>query len=106
MRKYDSPAVATPVGESRSNNQLFGALLARLGLVRPGDAMTDDELVAATFAASPHRGELRGQLDRAEVAAPPDGANLIPFVDVFPNTPDRKVHLVPAGLDAEAPLGL
>ena len=27
MRMFDSPAVATPVGEARSNNQLFGALL-------------------------------------------------------------------------------
>ena len=46
MRMYDSPAVATPPGEARSNNQLFGALAARLGLVRDGDALTDDELVA------------------------------------------------------------
>ena len=64
MRLFDSPAIATPVGESRSNNQLFGALLERLGLVRPGDAMTDDDLVAATFAASAHGPELRAQLDR------------------------------------------
>ncbi|HEX7842791.1 MAG TPA: molybdopterin-dependent oxidoreductase, partial [Kofleriaceae bacterium] len=49
IRLFDSPAVATPVGESRSNNQLFGALADRLGLVRPGDALTDDELVAATL---------------------------------------------------------
>jgi anaerobic selenocysteine-containing dehydrogenase len=106
MRMFDSPAVATPVGESRSNNQLFGALLERLGLVRPGDAMTDDELVAATFAASEHGAELRAQLDRDRVALPPDGANPIPFVDVFPGTPDRKIHLVPGALDREAPAGL
>ena len=28
------------------------------------------------------------------------------FVDVFPRTADRKVHLFPAALDREAPLGL
>lgn len=106
MRLFDSPAVATPVGESRSNNQLFGALLERLGLVRPGDAMTDDALVAATFAASPNGAALRDQLARDHVATPPDGANLVPFVDVFPDTPDRKIHLVPDALDREAPLGL
>ena len=30
----------------------------------------------------------------------------VQFVDVFPNTPDRKVDLFPAALDAIAPLGL
>jgi anaerobic selenocysteine-containing dehydrogenase len=28
------------------------------------------------------------------------------FADVFPGTPDRKIDLCPAALDAEAPLGL
>ena len=106
MRLFDSPAVAAPVGESRSNTQLFGALLERLGLVRPGDAMTDDDLVAATFAASEHGGALRAQIARDEVAVPPDGAAPLPFVDVFPGTPDRKIQLVPPALDREAPSGL
>jgi anaerobic selenocysteine-containing dehydrogenase len=30
----------------------------------------------------------------------------VQFVDVFPKTPDGKVHLCPADLEAEAPLGL
>ena len=102
MRLFDSPAVAAPVGESRSNNQLFGALLGMFGLVRPGDAMTDDELVAATFAASAHGAALRAELDRDHVARPPEGANLIPFHDVFPGTPDRKIHLVQEALDRQA----
>ena len=34
-----------------------------------------------------------------------DGAP-VQFVDVFPRTPDRKVHLFPEALDREAPLGL
>ncbi|HSS01977.1 MAG TPA: molybdopterin-dependent oxidoreductase [Kofleriaceae bacterium] len=106
MRLFDSPAVATPVGESRSNNQLFGALLERMGLVRPGDAMTDDELVATTFAASEHGLALRTQIERDQVARPPDGERPLPFVDVFPDTPDRKIHLVAATLDAAAPAGL
>jgi anaerobic selenocysteine-containing dehydrogenase len=106
MRMFDSPAVAAPVGESRSNNQLFGALLERFGLVRPGDAMTDEALVAATFAAQAEGEGLRAQLDGAGIAIPPDGARPLPFVNVFPGTPDRKVHLVPAALDREAPHGL
>ena len=37
---------------------------------------------------------------------PPFGDAPIQFVDVFPNTPDRKVDLFPAALDASAPMGL
>ena len=38
--------------------------------------------------------------------SPPFGTAPIQFVDVFPNTPDRKVDLFPADLEAGAPLGL
>jgi anaerobic selenocysteine-containing dehydrogenase len=106
MRLFDSPAVATPPGEARSNNQVFGALLERLGLVRPGDAMTDDEIVTRAFASSPDGPGLRAQIGEARVASPPDGPRPIVFVDVFPGTSDRKIHLVPAKLDREAPGGL
>jgi anaerobic selenocysteine-containing dehydrogenase len=102
MRLFDSRAVIAPVGESRSNNQVFGALLERLGLVRDGDAMTDDELVARTLAASPHGEELQVELQHRGVAFPPGGPRPIPFVDVFPDTPDGKIHLVPPALDREA----
>jgi anaerobic selenocysteine-containing dehydrogenase len=102
MRMYDSPAVAVPPGEARSNNQLFGELLRRFELVRPGDAMSDDELVTATFAASEHGAALRTQLLRDEVAQPPLGANPQPFADLFPATPDKKIHLVPEALDQQA----
>jgi anaerobic selenocysteine-containing dehydrogenase len=99
MRMFDSPAVATPPGEARSNNQLFGDLLARLGLQRTGEPTSDDELVAATFAQRP---ELKAQLAKRAVAEPPGGARPVAFVDVFPETPDRKIHLVPEALDREA----
>lgn len=102
MRLFDSPAVAVPPGEARSNNQLFGDLLRRLDLVRPGDAMTDDELVAHTFAASEKGPALRQAILRDDVALPPEGANPILFVDAFPGTADRKIDLVPDALDREA----
>jgi anaerobic selenocysteine-containing dehydrogenase len=104
MRMFDSPAVATPPGEARSNNQLFGALLERFGLVRAGDAMTDDELVARTFAASESGAELQRQLADAHVAAPIGTQRPIPFVEVFP--PSGRVHLVPPALDRDALGGL
>jgi anaerobic selenocysteine-containing dehydrogenase len=93
MRMYDSPAVATPPGQAWSNNQLFGALLERLDLVRPGDAMTDDALVASIFAASPTGGGLRAQLAERTVAEPP---RELAFVDVMPDTADGKIHLAAA----------
>ncbi len=105
MRLYDSPAVATPPGEARSNNQLFGALLEKLGLWRDGDPMTDDELARAIFDGSPAGAGLRDQLAAKGVAAPPlDRPRL--FVEIHPATPDGKVDLVPAALDAEARHGL
>lgn len=102
MRMYDSPAVIPAVGEARSNNQLFGALLHRLGLVRPGDAMTDDELVAKTFASSEQGALLQAQLAENHVAEPIGVARPIAFVDAFPTTADGKIHLVAAALDREA----
>jgi anaerobic selenocysteine-containing dehydrogenase len=105
MRLYDSAAVATPPGEARSNNQLFGALLEKLGLWRDGDPMTDDEIAKAIFDSAPAGAALRDQLATKGVASPPmDRPRL--FVDIKPGTPDGKVDLVPAALEAEARLGL
>ncbi|MGE0867842.1 MAG: molybdopterin-dependent oxidoreductase [Kofleriaceae bacterium] len=106
MRMFDSPAVATPPGEARSNNQLFGALLDRLGLTRPGDAMTDEAIVERLFASFPEGPALRKQLDDQRVASPPDGARPVLFVDTFPGTPDKRIHLVSSDLDRETPFGL
>jgi anaerobic selenocysteine-containing dehydrogenase len=101
MRMFDSPAVVTAPGLARSNNQLFGELLQRMKLARLGDATTDEELVAATFAADADGSKLQTQIAEHGCAQPLSGPRPILFVDVFPSTPDRKVHLVPAKLDAE-----
>lgn len=106
MRMFDSLPVVPPVGEARSNNAVFGALLERLGLVRPGDAMTDDAIVAQVFASAPEGEALARQLAEHAVASPASGERPIPFVDVFPSTEDRKIHLVAAELDAAVPGGL
>lgn len=104
MRLYDSPAVARPPGQAWSNHQLFGALLTRLGLDRPGDPRTEDEVVAAIFA-DDRDGALRAQLAARQVATPTLPTPRL-FVDVLPATPDGKVDLCPAALDAAAPHGL
>ena len=102
MRLYDSPAVATPPGQARTNQQLFGALLERMGLVRPTDRHSEDELVADIFNASPGGAALRAQLARDGVATPPAGATPVAFADVFPGTANGKVQLTPPALDDEA----
>ncbi len=101
-RLYDSAAVIKPVGEARSNNQLFGELLRRLDLEHPGDPKTEDEMVEAIFASHPDGKTLEKQLATEGVAAPPRTSNPILFADTFPGTPDRKMHLFPESLDLEA----
>ena len=68
--------------------------------------MTDDELVDATFAASPHGAALRAQLAEHGVATPPRRRAAGAVRRRVPGTPDRKIHLVPEALDREAPDGL
>jgi len=102
MRLFDSPPVIAPVGEARTNTELFAALLERMGLVRDGDAMTDDAVVSKILAGAPEGASLRTQLAEHAVASPAHGPRPVPFVDVFPGTPDRKIHLVPEALDREA----
>jgi anaerobic selenocysteine-containing dehydrogenase len=106
MRMYDSPPVVSAFGESRSNNQLFGELLRRFDLVRPGDAMTDEEIVQRVFSATPEGPALASQLATNGVAIASIGPAPLAFVDVFPGTHDRKIDLVPELLDRAAPAGL
>ena len=107
MRLYDSAAVIAPVGQARSNNALFGELLTRMDLARPGEPMTDDALVDAIFA-GPRGAELRAQLATHGVANP-RGAGApaaVLLVDLQPATASGKIDLVPAALEDLAPGGL
>jgi anaerobic selenocysteine-containing dehydrogenase len=75
-------------------------------VARPGDPETAEELSSAVFASSRRAAELREAIASDGVAHPEFGTHPVQFVDVFPRTPDRRVHLVPEDLDREAPLGL
>jgi anaerobic selenocysteine-containing dehydrogenase len=99
------PAIG-PVGESRPNYEVFAELCQRLGLARPDDPVGPDELFEAMLDGSHDAERIRQALRERGGAPPPCGSNPIQFVDVFPNTPDRKIHLVPPDLDREAPGGL
>jgi anaerobic selenocysteine-containing dehydrogenase len=98
-----SPAVASPAGEARSNVEVFAEIGRRLGLSRPGDPETADDLAATLLRRSER---MRTELERDGIASPDCGPAPIQFGDSFPLTPDRKVHLVPEALDREAPYGL
>ena len=96
--------VVDAVGESRSNADVFGELCARLGVLKEDEPGNELELLVKVLESLP--GKIGSDLRAGERPAPPFGSKPIQFVDVFPNTPDRKVDLFPAALDASAPIGL
>lgn len=106
MRMFDARPAVAPVGEARPNYEVFAELLRRLGLEHPEDPVTPDALVATVIEHSADPRAIADQLAHQGMASPPGGATPIAFVDAFPTTPDRKIQLVPAHLDAEAPAGL
>jgi anaerobic selenocysteine-containing dehydrogenase len=98
--------VAPPAAEARSNYDVFADLLRRLGLERQGDPLGAEEFERALLSNQPDPEGLSRSLDGGGVGKAPIGPAPVQFVDSFPLTADRKVHLVPAELDREAPLGL
>lgn len=97
-----SAPVMRRVGEARPNNEVFAELAVRAGVARR-DEIPDDDAIADRLLDSTGRGpELRAQLAARKWATPACGERPVQFVDVFPRTTDRKVHLVPEELDREA----
>jgi anaerobic selenocysteine-containing dehydrogenase len=94
-----------PIGESRPNDEVFAELVRRTGMARDGDPVGAEELTHALLG-GPRQAELLESLRQSRIAHPEFGSHPIQFVDVFPHTADRRVHLFPAALDREAPLGL
>lgn len=106
MVLHASSPVIPPVGEARSNTDVFGELCRRTGVARPGDLEDDAAIARAILDASGSGDALRDAMAKDGVAYPETGPAPIQFVDHFPRTPDRKIRLVPPDLDREAPLGL
>src|SRR5262249_55439543 len=96
--------VIDAVGESRSNADVFGELCARLGVLEEGEASGELDLMLDVLGRLP--GTIGDDPRAGARPVPPFSAAPIQFVDVFPYTPDRKVDLFPAALDASAPIGL
>ena len=92
------------LGEARPNVDVFAEIEARLGLDRPGEPRDELEQMLGVMDGLP--GDAGAAMREGARPAPPFGAAPVQFVDVFPRTPDGKVHLFPEELDRDAPLGL
>jgi anaerobic selenocysteine-containing dehydrogenase len=96
--------VIDAVGEARANADVFADLMRRLELDRPEDPADDLDNMFQVLADLP--APLGEELRENRIAIGPAGGRPIQFVDVFPRTPNGKVHLCPEILDRQAPLGL
>jgi anaerobic selenocysteine-containing dehydrogenase len=106
MVLQESGPVIAPVGESRPNHEVFSDLTRRCGLARAGDPESAEEMKEAILRGSHAGASIRESLDRSGIAFPAGNPAPVQFEDTFPLTADRKIHLVPAELDREAPHGL
>ncbi len=96
--------VIDAVGEARTNADVFGALCSRLGLLKDEEPTGELDLMVTVLKQLPEA--IGRDLGEGMMASPPCGPAPVQFVDIFPNTPDRKVHLFPAALDPTTPMGL
>jgi anaerobic selenocysteine-containing dehydrogenase len=96
--------VIDPVGEARSNNDVFGELASRMGLLTGDEPRGELEALLRVMDGLPPA--IGGKLRDGQPPDAPWNGTPVQFVDVFPLTPDRKVHLFPEALEAEAPAGL
>ena len=100
-----APVIA-PVGEARSNYSVFADLALRTGVAEAAEIPPEEVAMAQILDSSGRGPALRAELAARGFANPVAGDRPVQFVDVFPKTGDRKIHLVPEALDAEAPAGL
>jgi anaerobic selenocysteine-containing dehydrogenase len=96
--------VIEPVAEARPNADVFADLLVRFGLDRPDDPADELEQMLEVMAALPPA--IGDAVRENGIAVPPHGGRPVQFVDVFPETHDRKVALWPEAIGGEAPLGI
>jgi anaerobic selenocysteine-containing dehydrogenase len=96
--------VIEAVGEARSNAEVFGELIGRLGLRQPDDPSGELEEMLDVLSRLP--GTAGEELRETGAARPPYDGRPVQFGNVQPRTADGKVHLHPEHLDAVAPAGL
>ncbi len=96
--------VIEPVGEARSNADVFTELLARVGLAHDTDPTGELEEMLGVLAALPE--PLATSLQDEGTAVPPFEGHPVQFGNVWPRTTDGTIDLFPDALNAEATHGL
>jgi anaerobic selenocysteine-containing dehydrogenase len=96
--------VIDATGEARSNAEVFGELLVRTHLARPGDPSGELEEMLDVLAKLP--GRLGDDVRESGAGVPPFDGRPVQCRDVWPATPDGRIHLFSRDLDEEAPAGL
>ncbi|MQA30864.1 MAG: molybdopterin-dependent oxidoreductase [Luteitalea sp.] len=96
--------VIEPVGEARSNADVFGELCSRLNVLTEDEVSGELDLLIRVLDTLP--GTVGADLRAGRKPAPSFGTRPVQFVDVFPKTRDRKIDLFPAALEESAPAGL
>ncbi|MEQ1729975.1 MAG: molybdopterin-dependent oxidoreductase, partial [Vicinamibacterales bacterium] len=101
--RLSAPAIE-PVGESRSNADVFSELLERVGVGQSGDPQGELEEMLTVIGQLPEP-TATGVRERGWATPPFDGRP-VQFGDVWPLTAGRTIDLYPESLDAAAPAGL
>jgi len=96
--------VIEPVGEARSNAEVFSELVERLDVQESSDPRGELEEMLDVMARMP--AEFADELQEHGSATPPHGGRPVQFVDVFPRTVDGRINLFSDALDRSAPAGL
>jgi len=96
--------VIEPVGEARSNADVFGELTDMLGVRRESEPCGELEEMLDVIERLPDA--IRSGIRERGSATPPYDGRPVQFSTVWPVTADRKADLFPAHLEAEAPAGL
>jgi anaerobic selenocysteine-containing dehydrogenase len=92
--------VIPPVGEARSNFEVFSALSRRLGL-QPASDLTANGYAAKLLGAS-----RQDRLERDGILFPTQGFGAVQFVDIIPQTENGKICLLPADIEKESRFGM
>ena len=96
--------VIEPVGESRSNAEVFSELLRRVDLTEDDDPSGELEELVSVLSQLPE--PIGSEVRTNGAASPPFDGRPVQFGNVWPRTHDRKVHLFPVELDLASPAGL
>jgi anaerobic selenocysteine-containing dehydrogenase len=92
--------VIEPEGEARTNAHVFSDLAERLGVGQ------SEEEIDTMLRVTARMGAAGAEVVEHGAATPPFNGAPIQFVDVFPLTPDKKVHLFPDAIADKAPAGM